>query len=314
MEFKDYYRVLDVSRTATADEIRKRYRRLARRFHPDVSKEPRAEERFKEVQEAYEVLKDPAKRAAYDQLGADYRPGQQFRPPPDFGSRSDFRGEPDEEQGFSEFFSSLFGGGSPYADASGRRGGGAGPGRGGDSHARLQVTLEEAYHGAQKTIELSRPEFADGELAVATRALRVTIPPGVTQGQLIRLQGQGGAGGKEAGDLYLEVHFAPHPWFVVEGRDVTLTLPVAPWEAALGTTVSVPTLGGPVEMRIPAGARAGQRLRLKGRGLPGRPPGDQYLLLKIVLPPETTARARELYEELARELPFDPRAEFKGSP
>jgi len=313
MEFKDYYRVLDVPRTATADEIRKSYRRLARRFHPDVSKEPRAEERFKEVQEAYEVLKDPAKRAAYDQLGADYRPGQQFRPPPDFGARSDFHGGADEEQGFSEFFSSLFGGGSPFAGAS-ARGGGAGPGRGGDSHARLEVTLEEAYHGAQKTIELSRPEFSEGELAVATRTLRVTIPAGVTQGQLIRLQGQAGAGGKEAGDLYLEVHFAPHPRFVVEGRDVTLTLPVAPWEAALGASVAVPTLGGPVEMRIPAGARAGQRLRLKGRGLPGRPPGDQYLLLKIVLPPKTTARARELYEELARELQFDPRAEFKGSP
>src|ERR1700687_2764466 len=265
MEFKDYYRVLDVPRTATADEIRKSYRRLARRFHPDVSKEPRAEERFKEVQEAYEVLKDPAKRAAYDQLGADYRPGQQFRPPPDFRGRSDFHGEPDEEQGLSEFFSSLFGGGSPFAGASGRRGGGAGPGRGGDSHAGLEVTLEEAYQGAQKTIEFSRPEFADGELAVATRTLRVTIPPGVTQGQLIRLQGQGGAGGKEAGDLYLEVHFAPHPWFVVEGRDVTLTLPVAPWEAALGATVSVPTLGGPVEMRIPAGRGGGGRPRRTAR-------------------------------------------------
>jgi curved DNA-binding protein len=304
MEFKDYYRVLNLARTASAEEIRKSYRRLARRFHPDVSKETNAEERFKEVQEAYEVLKDPEKRAAYDQLGGDYRPGQQFRPPRDFGSRFEFRGEPND-QGYSDFFESLFGSGSPFTQA-----GGARPRRGQDSHARLEVTLEEVAHGGPKTIELRHPELADGELALKTRTLRVTVPKGVAEGQLIRLAGQGEGSAGGAGDLYLEVRYAPHPLYAVEGRDLTLTLPIAPWEAALGASIQVPTLAGQVEMKVPAGARAGQRLRLKGRGLPGDPPGDEYLLLKVVLPPATSARARELYETLARELPFDPRAEL----
>lgn len=311
MEFKDYYQVLQVSRDASADEIKRAYRKLARRFHPDVSKESGAEEKFKQVQEAYEVLKDPEKRAAYDQLGADYRPGQQFQPPPDWKSRFEFRGEPGGDAGFSDFFDHLFGGQSPFSAGPGRAGGARA--RGEDSHAQLDVTLEEAYAGVQRTVELSRPETVGGRVRSRTRTLRVSVPAGVSEGQLIRLAGQGGAGlGETAppGDLYLKVHLVPHPLYAVDGRDVTLSLPVAPWEAALGATVSVPTLGGAVDMKVPAGARAGTRLRLRGRGLPGDPPGDQYVDLKIVLPPADTPRVRELYESLREETAFDPRADW----
>jgi curved DNA-binding protein len=321
MEFRDYYKVLGVARTASADEIKKAYRKLARRFHPDVSKEKNAEARFKEVQEAYEVLKDTEKRAAYDQLGADFRGGQQFRPPPDWGRDFEFRTgsggrggrHAGTDPGFSDFFSSLFGAESPFG---GRPRAGDGRGfraRGEDHRARLELTLEEAYAGVSRQLTLQHPEISeDGRVAHKERTLRVTVPPGVTTGQVIRLggQGSGGAGGGDAGDLLLEVQLLAHRHYSVEGRDVTLELPVAPWEAALGASVSTPTLGGAVELRIPAGARAGQKLRLRGRGLPGEPPGDQYVVLKIVLPPADSARARELYETMRRELPFDPRAEL----
>jgi curved DNA-binding protein len=326
MEFKDYYQLLEVQRSATQDEIKRAYRKLARRYHPDVSKEKDAEERFKAVQEAYEVLKDPEKRAAYDQLGSQFRGGQQFRPPPDWGAGFEFRGAPGgrpgygdaggadftgADPGFSEFFSSLFGAGSPFG---GRPGGGAFRARGEDHHARLDLTLEEAYRGGAKTLELRHPELGpDGHVAVRNRTLRVNVPAGVTDGQVIRLAGQGAASGSDApaGDLYLQVHVLPHDTFELEGRDVTVQLAVAPWEAALGATVAVPTLGGPVDVRIPAGARGGQKLRLRGRGLPGPrdlPAGDQYAVLKIVLPPADSPRARELYEAMQRDLAFDPRA------
>jgi curved DNA-binding protein len=327
MEFRDYYKVLGVERAATADQIKTAYRRLARKYHPDVSKEPNAEARFKEMQEAYEVLKDPEKRAAYNQLGADWKAGEQFRPPPDWGSGFEFSGagRPGgatrgagragrsragaaedgafHEQDFSDFFSSLFGGGTPFAR------GGRGAGR--DHHARVAIDLEEAYRGTTRTLELRRPEVKpDGSLELGTHTVRVTIPAGVTEGQLIRLAGQGeppgGAG--QAGDLYLEVHIQPHRLFQLEGRDVTLTFPAAPWEAALGASVTVPTLGGSVEMHIPAGAQSGQKLRLRGRGLPGQPPGDQYVQLKVVLPPADTPQAKALYEEMRSKLNFDPRA------
>jgi curved DNA-binding protein len=315
MEYRDYYKVLEVPRTASADEIKRAYRKLARRFHPDVSKEANAEARFKEMQEAYEVLKDPEKRAAYDQLGSDYRAGQQFRPPPDWGSDFEFRGRGfgargGENMDFSDFFSSLFGQGSPFGGAAGGRGHGA-RARGEDHHAQLDLTLEEAHRGVARELALRHPEEgADGHVALRERTLRVTVPAGVGDGQVIRLAGQGGSGpgGGRAGDLYLKVHLLPHRLFAVDGRDVTLNLPIAPWEAALGATLSTPTLGGPVELRVPAGARSGPNLRLRGRGLPGEPPGDQYVVLQIVLPPADTARARELYEALQRELPFDPRA------
>jgi len=321
MEYRDYYQVLGLQRTATAEELKTAYRRLARKYHPDVSKEANAEERFKEVQEAYEVLKDPEKRAAYDQLGSEWKSGQQFRPPPDWGSGFEFGGgrgrqraraggdeEVYAEEGFSDFFSSLFGGGSPFGGTA-RRGGR-------DHHARIDIALEQAFHGTTSTLELKRPELkGDGTLEVRTHAVRVTIPAGVTEGQLIRLAGQGeaAAGGGRAGDLYLEVHLLPHRLYQVDGRDVTLTLPVAPWEAALGASVTVPTLGGPVEMQIPAGAQSGQKLRLRGRGLPGKPAaGDQYVQLKVVLPPATTAAAKAVYEEMRAKLDFNPRADLTG--
>ena len=319
MQFKDYYEVMGVARGASQDEIKRAYRKLARKFHPDVSKEKDAEARFKELQEAYAVLKDPEKRAAYDQLGADYRQGQEFRPPPDWGKGFEFsRGRPGSGGGaapggdFSDFFSELFGARSPYGEAhAGAARGGRGFAAAGQDHvARVEVDLEDAYRGGTRTIELRSPELTpDGHVAVKPRTLRVAIPAGVTEGQQIRLAGQGspGMGGGPSGDLYLEVNIRPHPRFQLDGRDVTIVLPVAPWEAALGETLSVPTLGGAVDMKLPAGARAGQKLRLRGRGLPGPTPGDQYVTLNIVLPPDTP-RARELFEQMKIELPFDPRA------
>jgi len=317
MEFRDYYQILGVERAASADQIKTAYRRLARKYHPDVSKEPDAEAHFKEVQEAYEVLKDPQKRAAYDQLGSEWKSGQQFRPPPDWGSGFEFSGRPgaagggrgrrghEEEfarEDFSDFFSSLFGGGSPFASA-GMRGGR-------DHHARLDVDLEEAFRGTTRTLELKRPGVkSDGVVELRSHTVRVTIPAGVTEGQLIRLAGQGepAARGGNAGDLYLEVHILPHRQFQLEGRDLTLTFAVAPWEAALGGAVTVPTLGGPVEMQIPSGSQSGQKLRLRGRGLPGQPPGDQYVQLKVVLPPANSPQAKALYEEMRAKFNFDPR-------
>nr|WP_298718271.1 DnaJ C-terminal domain-containing protein [uncultured Steroidobacter sp.] len=305
-EYKDYYKIMGVARDASQDELKRVYRRLARKYHPDVSKEKDAEARFKEVQEAYEVLKDPQKRAAYDQLGSNWRQGQEFRPPPDWGQNFEFSTAfGDQEGGFSDFFSSLFGGA-----ARGGRGRGAGARgfamAGDDQVASIEIDLEDSFRGGTQTIELkSRPG--------AARTLKITIPQGIVEGQRIRLAGQGspGHGGGPAGDLYLEVRFRKHKLYQVEGRDVTLTLPVAPWEAALGATVPTPTLAGPVDLRIPANAKAGQRMRLKGRGLPGATPGDQYVVLKIVLPPADTPQARELYERMQRELPFDPRAELQ---
>jgi curved DNA-binding protein len=329
MEYRDYYETLNVPRAASADDIKKSYRRLARKYHPDVSKEKDAEARFKEVQEAYEVLKDPEKRAAYDQLGANWKAGQDFRPPPDFGGGFEFRGPPPGQGGaefdssFSDFFSSLFGGGGGSqfggANSFGNAGpfGGAGtrrrsaPRKGRDHHARIDLDLEEAYRGGSRTFELQRPELGDdGTLQMRRHTVKVNIPPGITDGQQLRLAGQGepSSSGGPAGDLFLEVHTRPNRQFQVDGRDVTVTLPVAPWEAALGSTVTVPTLGGPVEMRIPPGAQSGQRLRLRGRGLPGKPPGDEFVQLRVVLPPADSPQARALYEQMQREMPFDARA------
>ena len=325
MEYRDYYETLGVQRNAAADDIKKAYRRLARKFHPDVSKEKDAEAKFKQVQEAYEVLKDPEKRAAYDELGSNWKNGQEFRPPPDFGGGFEFRGRPGGGGGhdsFSDFFSSLFGGapgggagaGNPFGDAAYGMGGGARrraqPVKGRDHHARVDITLEEAFRGGARTFELQRPTIDDeGLLRNRKHTVKVTIPAGIAQGQQLRLAGQGEESphGGSAGDLFLEVHIRPHRQFEVDGRDVTVTLPLAPWEAALGAQVKVPTLGGEVEMRIPAGAQSGQKLRLRGRGLPGNPPGDQFVALKVVLPPADTPKARELYEQMKRELAFDAR-------
>lgn len=310
MKFKDYYEILGVSRDASQDEIKRAYRKAARKYHPDISKEANAEERFKELGEAYEVLKDPEKRTAYDQLGANWQAGQDFRPPPDWDPGFEFSGGSFTGQNygnFSEFFENLFGGGGRRSQHF-HRGFHA---RGEDQHARVEISLEDSWHGTARTITLQIPEIdGQGRLHTRQKVLNVRIPRGVVPGQQIRLAGQGGPGmGDEpAGDLYLELEFRPHPLFRVEHRDLYLDLPVAPWEAALGASVKVPLPDGKVDMKIPAGSAGGRKLRLKGRGLPSDPPGDVYVTLQIVLPPAKTEEARRLYKEMADKLAFNPRA------
>ena len=310
MEFKDYYQILGVPREASQDDIKRAYRKLARKYHPDVSKEKDAEAHFKEVGEAYEVLKDPEKRAAYDQVGKQWKAGQDFHPPPDWNQEFNFRGGgfTDADLGqFSDFFRSIFGqggrGGEHYEHDTFRA-------RGSDQHAKILVDLEDAYHGSTRTITLSIPELdAQGNIVGHARNLSVKIPKGITAGQRIRLAGQGGSGfgGGPNGDLYLEVEFQPHPLFRAEKQDIYLELPVTPWEAALGGTVVVPTLGGKVELKIPPGSQTGSKLRLKGRGLPGKTPGDQYVVLRLVTPPADTPEAKALYRTMAEKLPLNPR-------
>ncbi len=311
MEYKDYYQTMGVERGATQDEIKRAYRRLARKYHPDVSKEPDAEARFKAIGEAYEVLKDPEKRAAYDQLGADWKAGQEFRPPPGWDQGFEFRGGGFEEAGgFSDFFETLFGRGG-FSDAYARGSRRGFHARGEDTHAKVLIDLQDAYEGAVRPLTLKHTELdGDGRPRVRERTLNVRIPRGVRQGQHIRLARQGGAGigGGEAGDLYLEVEFLPHPFYRVEGSDVFLELPVAPWEAALGATVKAPTPTGAVDLRIPPNSAAGRKLRLKGRGIPSRSPGDLYVVLRVALPPADSDAARAAYREMERSLAFNPRA------
>jgi curved DNA-binding protein len=293
MQFKDYYETLGVSRSIDAEGVKRAYRKMARKYHPDVSKEKNAEARFKDVQEAYEVLKDSEKRAAYDQLGRDYRPGQQFRPPPDWEQRFGQSGTHrfSDLNGFSDFFSSLFGTGAGMT-------GGGGPGGYAQPEAdggQIDVSIEEAYAGTRRRVTTRENGRA--------RVVDVQIPAGVTDGQALRVGGSGGRG-----NLILRVKLRPHPIFSLQGKDVQVELPLAPWEAALGAKVAVPTLGGTVELTIPAGAQAGQKLRLRGRGLPGTPNGDQFVLVKIVTPAAETAQAKEAYERMRREFDFNPRA------
>jgi curved DNA-binding protein len=284
MQYKDYYEVLGVTRAADAETVKRAYRKLARKYHPDVSKEKNAENKFKEVQEAYEVLRDPEKRAAYDQLGRDYRPGQQFRPPPDWSQRFGQSGSQrfSDMNGFSDFFSSLFGGAAgaaqPEADA-----------------GQLDVTVEEAFAGTKRRIMLNE----NGR----TRSVDVQIPAGVSEGQSLRIAGSGGGAA-----LIFRVRLRPHPLYVLQGKDVQIELPLAPWEAALGAKVTVPTLGGAVELTVPAGAQSGQKLRLRGRGFPGAPGGDQLVIIKLVTPAAQSTQAKEAYERMKREFNFDPRA------
>lgn len=299
MQFKDYYQELGVEPSAGEAELKAAYRRLARKYHPDVSKEAGAEERFKSVNEAYEVLRDKDKRAEYDQLRANgYRPGEDFRPPPGFGQQhggagnGGFRFEQGEGgDGFSDFFESLFGGGR----AAGRGPRSAPPP--GDLRAKLSIALEVAYAGGNQSIGI------DG------RTLQVKIPAGIRPGQVIRLAGQGQSQGAQRSDLLLEIDYKPHGEFEVDGRNILYTMSLAPWEAALGTTISVPTLGGSVELRVPADSDTGKKLRLRGRGLPGKPAaGDQIVELEVTAPRAQTPAQRELYEQMAEQFGGKPRA------
>lgn len=308
MEYKDYYKILGIKRDANEADIKKAYRRLARKYHPDVSKESDAEQRFKEVGEAYEVLKDPEKRNAYDQLGANWKAGQEFRPPPgweqfDFGGFGNQAGSFHNTSGFSDFFDSLFGGG--FAQAAGgfsQAAGGAGHSfrqAGQDQNASIDVSIQDAYHGASKTIRLSNG-----------KSLQVKIPVGITSGKKIRLSGQGSPGinGGPSGDLFLEVNVVNDANFELQGKDVYVNLNITPWEAALGEKVHVQTLSGPVEITIPAGSQSGRKMRLAGKGLPGSPAGNLYVRLNIATPPAKTKEEKSFYEQMKNQFRFDPRA------
>ena len=315
MEFKDYYSALGIDRTASDDEVRKAYRKLARKYHPDVSKEPDAEKRMRDINEANDVLRDKEKRAAYDALADRVarggHPEGDFQPPPGWDTGFEFHRGPNQgpadHADFSDFFSSLFGEAERRGAA--RRNYRA---RGEDHHAAIEISLEDALNGAEREITLrSQEPDAQGRPAFKTRTLGVKIPPGMHPGQFIRLAGQGmpGHGGEPAGDLYLEVRIAPHRHYRVEERDIYMTLPVTPTEAALGAQVKVPVpTGGAVEVTVPPNARSGLKLRLKGRGLGGKQPGDLYLLLEIALPPATADATRKAYEQLAQaSASFNPR-------
>ena len=308
MKYKDYYAILGVQRSASEDEIKKAYRRLARKYHPDVSKEPNAKEKFQEASEAYETLRDKEKRAAYDSLGSGFRPGQDFRPPPDWFDR--FGGGRSEDLGgvdLSELFESL--GAFGRATGFGRR-----PGRGGkfggrtmafpgeDYEVPVRLTLEEAYRGTERAVQL------DG------RSFTARIPRGATDGQRLRLRGKGGPGvnGGPPGDLYLDISLEPHRLFRASGHDLDLDVPLTPWEAALGAQVDIPTMEGRVSVRVPPGSRGGQKLRLAGKGLPkpGGGAGDLYAVLSVAVPGSPTDRERALFEELAKVSRFNPRERF----
>lgn len=316
MEFKDYYSALGIERAASHDEVRKAYRKLARKYHPDVSKEPEAEQRMREINEANDVLGDKEKRAAYDALAERVasggpHPQGDFNPPPDWDTGFEFhrgpRQGPADQADFSDFYSSLFAAAERRSAARQHY-----RARGEDHHAAIEIALADALGGAERDITLRALTIdAQGHPQWENRTLRVKIPPGAYPGQLIRLAGQGvpGQGGEPAGDLFLEVRIAPHELYRVEGCDLYMTLPVTPSEAALGAQVRVPTpTGGVVEVTVPRNARGGRKLRLKGRGFPGKTPGDLYLLLEIALPPAEGDDALEAYEQLARATAsFNPR-------
>ena len=304
MQYKDYYKTLGVEKEATQDQIKQAYRRLARKYHPDVSQESDAEERFKEVGEAYEVLKDPEKRAAYNQLGNEWRAGQEFRPPPDWDAGFEFSGN--DDSAFSDFFESLFG----RAHAHPGRGAYQYSGRGQNHHAKVMIDLEDAYVSTPRQISLQSPYIDEsGHIRTRERTLNVRIPKGVVQGQHIRLAGQGdpGAGSGESGDLFLEVEFRSHPLYHVQGRDVYLDVPVAPWELALGAQVRVPTPSGKIAVSIPPSSQPGDKLRLAGRGIPGKNKGDLYVVLRVVLPPADSENRRQIYQNMKKEMNFNPR-------
>ena len=314
MKYKDYYAALGVKREASAADIKKAYRKLAQKHHPDVSKEKGAEEKFKEIAEAYQTLKDPEKRAAYDQLGAGHQPGQDFRPPPDW-ERQFRSGERTGEYAafdgldLSELFAGLRGGGGRGATRANR------PIPGEDYEVTVHLSLEDALNGTQVDLNLTVPEYgAEGRARHVPKTIKARIPKGATDGQRLRLRGQGGKGasGGRDGDLYLNIALHPHALFRPSGHDLYLDLPLAPWEAALGATVEVPTLGGAVNLKIPPGTAAGRKLRLATKGLPrpGGGEGDLYAIVQIVNPTVLSEREKELFAELAKASRFDPRGHF----
>lgn len=325
VKFRDYYEVLGVPRTASQEEIQRTYRKLARKYHPDVNKSSDAEEKFKEINEAYEVLKDPEKRKKYDQLGPDWKAGQEFRPPPGWEFQYGFGGGPGHTEfqwggtgGFSDFFEMLFGGqgGGRFRDSFAGMRGGRGPvwsQAGADQEATIRISLEDALRGATKSITLQQQTVTpQGQISVQEKSYEVKIPKGILPGQKVRLSGQGGAGtgGGPRGDLYLKVEYDPHPIYRVEGRDLLMDLPVAPWEAALGKEVQISTPGGAVTLKIPPGTQSGQKLRLRGRGIPNPKgaSGDLLALIHIVVPRRLSEKERKLFQELQDVSTFDPRA------
>ncbi|MGQ3889177.1 DnaJ C-terminal domain-containing protein [Legionella sp. CNM-1927-20] len=304
MEYKDYYKIMGLDKNVSQEEIKRAYRKLARKYHPDVSKEPNAESKFKELGEAYEVLKDPEKRAKYDQFG-------QYWQHPDAGTSRGQHGQSSHQyshsfdQGsaadFEDFLNSIFRQRQQqeydYFEESL------------DIHAKITISLEDSFHGAEKTLQLQKPVMTQhGWPEYETRAIKVRIPKGVTDKQQIRLKGQGNKGRKHhKGDLYIEINIAPHPWFKLEKKDIHLELPITPWEATLGASVQVPTLGGPVRLKVPKLSQTGKQMRLKGRGLPGNPPGDQLITLKIVIPTTENSEVNKLYGQIAALTKFNPR-------
>lgn len=315
MEFKDYYQILGVADTAPQDEIKRAYRQLARKYHPDVSKEPRAEVRFKEVTEAYEALHDKEKRVAYDHLRqSGYRQGDEFKPPPDWQAQEGFRDRgfsAEDRADFSDFFSSIFGGGFKTGTSRRRQNfyGSDNPAAA-DTYAEITLPLVDAYQGGEKRIVYQSPEVQDnGQVIMKKHTIDVSIPAGVVDGQHLRLKGLGAERGfsGEKGHLYLEIHIAPHPLYVLDGKNVTRKLPVTPWEAALGATIDTTTLGGKVKLTIPPGSQSGAKLRLKGRGMPGNPAGDQFVILQLVNPITLDQATEKLYHQLAEVSHFNPR-------
>ena len=308
MEYKDYYKTLGVDRKASQDELKRAYRKLARKYHPDVSKEADATEKFKEVGEAYEVLKDKEKRSAYDQLGANWKAGQHgFQRPSGWQQQTGFGGGHGGASGFSSFFEDLFGGGGGQYSQGQQRSYSA---RGENIRARVSIDIEDAIDGITRNFSLHIPEHdAYGQSVAKLRRLNVKIPKGIREGQSIRLAGQGspGVGGGPNGDLLLEVQFKSHNLYTLDDKDIYMNLPLAPWEAALGATIKVPTPQGKVSLKIAENSQAGKKMRIKGRGLPGKPAGDFYVVLQVVLPPASDDKAKELYEKMRDELEFNPR-------
>ena len=310
MKYKDYYASLGVPRGADADAIKKAYRKLAHKYHPDVSRDPEGEEKFKEIAEAYETLKDPEKRAAYDQLGTQ-RPGQDFRPPPGWDTQFGGAGASFDDIDLADLFAGFAG--------AARRGPRARPDMpipGQDYEVTAHITLEDAYRGALLDLSLTVPEYDQhGDVRRVQREFKARIPKGATDGQRLRLPGQGGKGlnGGPAGDLYLNIALHPHPLYRVDGHNLYLDLPLTPWEAALGAVVTVPTLGGPVSLKVPPGTSAGRKLRMMKRGLPkpGTGAGDLFAIVQIAVPTVLSEREKSLFKELAGSSTFNPRGHFE---